>query len=399
MSERLTTASFEAPAGVDNARSRAMVVGAIGLIATIAGAFGSSTQFFQSYLVAFVYWTGVALGCLGLLMVQHLSGGAWGLMIRRILEASAKTIPLMFVLFLPIAFAGLPALYEWARPDVVAGDAMLQRKAPYLNATGFIARGIGYFAIWSLMTYLLTKWSQDQDGRPGAPYDKRFGKVSGPGLVVFGLTCTFAAVDWVMSLAPHWFSTIFGFLFIGGAGLAALALVITTMAQLSKTSPMSGVFEQKHFHDLGKLMFAFVMLYAYFSFSQFLIIWSANLPEELPWYLTRLTGPWKVIALLLVFGHFVLPFSLLLSADVKQNTKTVVPIALLLMVMRAVDLYWQMAPQYHHGAFHFHWMDVTAFVGVGGLWVTAYLYFLKGRPLLPVNDPYLREALASHGSH
>ncbi len=399
MSERLTTASFEAPASVDHARSRAMVVGAIGLVATLAGALGGSTQFFQSYLVAFVYWTGVALGCLGLLMVQHLSGGAWGLMIRRILEAAAKTIPLMGVLFVPVLLFGLPQLYEWARPDVVAGDAMLQRKAPYLNTPFFVARSIGYFVIWSLMTYLLTKWSQDQDAAPGAPYDKRFGKVSGPGLVVFGLTVTFAAVDWVMSLAPHWFSTIFGFLFIGGAGLAALGLVITTMAHLSKTSPMSSIIEQKHFHDLGKLLFAFVMLYAYFSFSQFLIIWSANLPEELPWYLTRLTGPWKFIALLLVFGHFVLPFTLLLSADVKQNTKTVVPIALLLMTMRAVDLFWQMAPQFHHGEFHLHWMDFTAFIGVGGLWVTAFLFFLKGRPLLPVNDPYLPEVFASHGSH
>jgi hypothetical protein len=398
MSEPFTAQSFQVPASADQVRQRATILGVVGLVAMLVGAFTNIEQFFRSYLVAFVFWTSVPLGCLGLLMVQHLSGGAWGLVIRRILEAAARTLPVMAVLFLPL-IAGLGHVYEWAHPEVVAADPILLGKEPFLNAPFWIVRSLIYFAIWSTMALLLTKWSADQDaGRPGAPLDHRFARLSGPGLVVYGLTMSLASIDWLMSVDPHWFSTIYGFIMIGGAGLAALAFVILTIFTLMREAPMAGVMQEKHLHDLGKLTFAFVMLYAYFSFSQFLIIWSANLPEEIPFYIRRYQGSWQILFLTLVAGHFVLPFAILLSANIKRNLRRLSLVATLLFVMRILDVLFQVAP-YYHDRLTIHWIDVAAIVGLGGVWIAVFLFFLKGRPLLPVNDPYLREALADHGAH
>jgi hypothetical protein len=267
------------------------------------------------------------------------------------------------------------------------------------NVPFWIARTIGYFAIWSAMAFLLARWSAEQDaGGPGAPVDPRFARLSGPGLVIFGLTVSLAAIDWLLSVDPHWFSTIYGFLTMGGAGLAALALVILAIFALMRESPMAGVMQERHLHDLGKLTFAFVMLYAYFAFSQFLIIWSANLPEEIPWYLRRYQGSWQILFLALVVGHFILPFAILLSANIKRNLRRLSVVAGLLFVMRMLDVLFQVAPFYHE-TLAIHWIDVAALVGIGGLWVTAFTVLLKGRPLLPVNDPHLREVLADHGAH
>ena len=395
MSER-TPAAFEMPASVGRARQRAIVAAGLGVAAMIAGLVADQAQFYRSYLVAFIFWSGLGLGCLGLLMVQHLSGGAWGLVIRRLLEAGAKCLLVMAVLFVPLLF-GLPHVYEWAQPDVVAKDPILLHKAPFLNVPFWVARTAGYFVIWSLMAFLLTRWSAEQDaGRTGD--DVRFRRLSGPGLVVYGLTVSLASIDWMMSVDPHWFSTIYGFVMVGGQGLTALAFVVLALFGLMKSEPMRSRVQQKHLHDLGKLMFAFVMLYAYFTFSQFLITWSANLPEEIPWYIRRLSNGWQGLMLVLVVGHFALPFGMLLSADVKQNMRRLAPIAALLFVMRIVDVIFQVAPQFHEGLF-VSWVDLAVVVGVGGIWVAAFCWNLRGRALLPANDPGFEEAFASHGSH
>ncbi len=397
MSEPVTAQSFQVPESVDGYRTRAIIVAAVGVVAMVAGYVVSPARFFQAYLVAFIFWTSLSLGCLGLMMVHHLSGGQWGLVIRRLLEAGAKVLPAMGVLFLPLLL-GLSHVYQWAQPELVAADPILQHKVPFLNTPFWTLRTIGYFAIWSGMALLLIRWSTEQDSAPGAPLDRRFGRLSGPGLVVFGLTVSLASVDWMMSVDPHWFSTIYGFVMIGGAGLSALGLIIGAIFVLMQMQPLAGIVRPSHVHDLGKLLFAFVMLYAYFIFSQFLIIWSANLPEEIPWYLKRFSGGWEYVIGLLVIGHFVLPFSILLSADIKQNARRLTVIAGLLFVMRIVDIYFQVMPQFSKTLAP-SWIDVATVVGVGGLWFTVFLINLKGRPLLPVNDPYLGEVLAHHGSH
>jgi len=397
MSEPATPHSFEVPASVDRTRQRALVAGVVGVAAMLLGLFVDTPQFYRSYLVAFIFWSNLGLGCLGLLMVQHLSGGQWGLVIRRLLESGAKCLLLMAVLFLPLLF-GLPHVYEWAQPDAVAKDAVLQHKAPFLNVPFWVGRTLFYFVVWGAMALLLSKWSSEQDAAPGRPYDRRFGKLSGPGLVVFGLTVSLASVDWMMSVDPHWFSTIYGFIMIGGGGLSALCFIVLWLAKLSDDAPMAAIVRASHFHDLGKLILAFVMLYAYFTFSQFLIIWSANLPEEIPWYIRRLSGGWQYVMFGLTLLHFALPFVLLLSADLKKSARLLSGVALLVFLARMLDVIFQVAPQFHEGI-TIHWLDIAALVGVGGLWVTMFAWNLRARPVLPVNDPYFKEAFADHGSH
>lgn len=383
------------PVGMERVQRQALTAGIAGLIGCAIGAFLSPPQFFYSYLTAFVFWTGIALGCLAIVMLHHLSGGAWGMIIRRLLESGARTLPLLAVLFVPVAF-GLTHLYEWARPAAVQSDALLQAKQPYLNVPFFLARAAIYFAAWVLVSYLLNKWSGEQD-RAGAVAPegtlRRFRVLSAPGLMVYGLTVTFASIDWVMSLDARWFSTIFGVLFMGGQAVSALAFVIAVLVLLARVPPLADVLRPGHLHDLGKLLLAFVMLWTYFAFSQWLIIWSGNLPEEVPWYLRRLQGGWEWVGLLLILGHFVLPFLLLLSRDAKRHARTLAAIAIGVVAMRFVDLFWMIAPERHPSGFMVHPLDIAALVGVGGLWVAYFVRQLGTRALLPVNDPYLREAL------
>ncbi len=365
-------------------------------------------QFFKSYLLAYVFWVGVSLGSLALMMVGHLSGGAWAVVIRRVNEASSRVLPFMAILFVPIVF-GAHELYIWANPDVVAHDAVLQHKAPYLNVPFFILRTAIYFTIWSSLAFLISKLSLDQEsGERGQALKMQ--RLSGGGLVLYALTVLFMSVDWIMSLDPHWFSTIYGILFMGGQGLSAMAFTIAVIVLLSRTEPMSRVIAPAHLHDLGKLMLAFVMLWAYFSFSQFLIIWSANLPEEIPWYLKRMGGGWGYVGLGLIFLHFALPFVLLLSRDLKRNGRTLIAVALAVIVMRLVDLFWLIGPLGHNdpaeaghyvgqpAILHLHWLDAVAPIAVGGIWVAIFLWQLQTRSLLPLGEPYLAEAL-EHGRH
>ncbi|HLB44657.1 MAG TPA: hypothetical protein VJK49_04660 [Candidatus Limnocylindrales bacterium] len=382
-------------------QTRAAVAGAVGLVALVAGAFASPEQFFRSYLPAYVFVFGIALGSLALLMLQHLTGGAWGMMIRRLIEAASRTLPLVAVLFLPVLF-GLRHLYIWSIPEEVAQDAILQDKSVYLNAGFFLARAAFYFGIWLTFAYFLNRWSADQDRQKPAGDQRKFRVLSGPGLLVYGLTVTFASVDWVMSLDPHWFSTIFGMLFMVGQALSAMAFTIAMLAICAPDEPFHGRLKAIHFHDLGKLMFALVMLWAYLAFSQFLIVWAGNLPEEIPWFIARLNGGWQWIALVIVIGHFALPFLLLLSSDLKRNVRALSLVAAAIVLMRFVDTYWLIVPAFAHdgdpAAFHPHWMDLAALVGLGGLWLTVFFRVLQGRERLPMNDPYFKDALA-HGGH
>jgi len=369
-----------------------LIVGVVVLAVCAAGGYSNRTQFFQSYLVAYLFWIGIALGCVAILMLQHLTGGAWALVIRRILEAGTTTLPLMAVLVLPLLL-GLHDLYSWTRPDVVAGDPILKHKQLYLNVPFFLGRMAFYFAAWFALAYFLNKWSTEQDRTADPSIAGRLQGLSGGGLVLYGFTVTFASIDWVMSLEPHWFSTIYGLLFVVGQALATMAFVIAVLMLLANRKPLSKIVTASHFHDLGTLLFAFVMLWAYISFSQFLIIWAGNTREEIPWYLRRFAGGWLWLALLILLFHFALPFLLLLSRTIKSNRRVLAAVAIALLVMRLVDLYWLVIPGLHQ---QINWMDFATPVGVGGLWGAGFIWNLKRRPLLPLHDPRLSEA-THHG--
>jgi hypothetical protein len=378
-------------------RKSAAFLGLVGLAACVAGWVMDPAQFYRSYLAGYFFWFGVSLGSLALLMVQHATGGAWGMVIRRILEASSRTLPYMAVLFIPIFF-GMPSLYEWDDATKVAHDVVLQKKQLWLNPQFWIARVVIYFAIWNLLMYLLNKWSKLEDETGGFKYATVMEKLSCPGIVIYVFTITFAVTDWIMSLTPHWFSTIFGFLTVVGEGLSVFCLSVIVLSGLTNSSPMSEVVTKKHLHDLGKLMLAFVMLWAYMSFSQLLIIWAGNLPEEISWYRSRLNNGWQWVGLILLLFHFVVPFLILLSQTVKRNPKRLATVAAFLILIRIIDVYWLVEPNFNTTAFHLSWMDLAAPIGVGGVFIALFLMELPKRPLMPLGAPDLQKTLA-HGRH
>jgi len=386
--------AFPVPAAVDRLQRAGFLAGAAGLVLCVLGAFLDLDQALRSWLFAHLFWTSVSIGCLSLLMLNHLTGGVWGAVIRRLLEAGARALAILALLFLPVA-VGVTRIYEWARPEVVAADPVLRMKQPYLNVPFFLGRAVFFFAVWSLLAHLLSRWSGEL-GRTGSlGVAGRLRGLSGGGLVLLGFTITFSAVDWAMSLDPHWYSTIYGMIFMVDQTLAAMALMILLLARLRDESPFREVARPQAFHDLGKLLLAFVMLYAYVNFSQFLIIWAGNLAEEIPWYVRRLHGGGQFVALLIVLFHFALPFLLLLSRDLKRKASTLAKVAGVLFLLRLVDLYWLVAPDRHHdGGFHLSWMDVVAPVAVGGIWLYWFARELRVRPLLPQHEPDLEEFLA-----
>ncbi|HZF08898.1 MAG TPA: hypothetical protein VFE33_08925 [Thermoanaerobaculia bacterium] len=387
-------ADWTAPGDLAGLQRKALIAGAIGTVASLLGLFLNPPVFFRAYLVAWLLVVGVSVGCLAISMLHHLSRGAWGLMVRRPLEAAARTIPLVGLLSIPIVL-GIKQIFLWARPEVVAHDLMLQQKHWYLNVPFFIGRLIFYFVVWGGFGFVLDRLSRRQDEAPDPGLARRMQLLAAPGLAIYCLLATFASVDWLMSLQPHWFSTIYGIYFIGGQGLAALAFIILIALYLSRRAPMKQVLAPQHFHDYGKLFLAFVMLWAYFSFSQFLIIWAGNLPEEIIWYVRRIENGWGFLALSIVLFHFGMPFLLLLSRNLKRAPKRLGGLALFMLFMRWVDLYWQAEPAFHaDNRFYFHWLFLTTLLAVGGIWLYAFCAELKKRPLLPINDPFLAEAVA-----
>ena len=369
-----------------------LLAGAAGAVLSIIGYFLNPGQFFHSYLMAYMFVLGLTLGSLALAMVHQLSGGAWGVVIRRQMGAASRVLPVLTVLFLPI-IVGMPYLYVWTHADIVNADPVLRGKQLYLNTPFFIVRAVFYFAAWNTVTYLLNKWGLEQDESGDPRYARRMQMLSGGGLVLYGLCITFASFDWLMSLEPHWFSTIYGALIMGGQGLSALAFLITSLVWLSRRPPLRDIVRPIHFHDLANLMLAFVMLWAYFSFSQYLIIWSGNLPEEIAWYLDRLQKGWRVVAVALVVFHFTVPFLLLLSRAVKRAPETLVKVSLAILAARLIDLFWLIAPEFHRQGIWVSWMDIVLPATLIAIWIGCFLWQLRGRPLLPVYDPQFEEAL------
>ena len=391
--EHSTAAVLLGPDHVLNRVQRgALIAGVVSLGSCVAGGLASPAQFFRSYLVAYMFFFGIGIGSMAILMIHHITGGAWGAVIRRLLESGTRTLPLMALLFLPLVF-GMHELYEWTHPEIVAHDPTLQHKAPYLNIPFFLVRAAFYFCVWLLLMRYLNRWSLEQDATLDPAPARRLELLSRGGLLLIGLTMSFAATDWLMSLEPHWFSTIYGILVMGGQILTAMACVIPLAVLLADDAhgPLAHVISKEQFHDLGKLLLAFVMLWTYFALSQFLIIWSANLPEEIPWYLKRLRGGWQWVAIALILCHFVLPFLLLLSRDIKRRARTLAAVALLVILARFVDLYWMITPAFYPDGITVHWMDALTVVGVGGVWLWFFVWQLKGRSLVAIHDPSLPE--------
>jgi hypothetical protein len=386
---------FAVPAEAASWQKTWLIVGVVGALGCVAGFVLQPEQFLRGYLIGFMLWLGLSLGCMALLMVQHLSGGLWGISIRRILEASSKGLPLMAVLFLPILF-GRNKLYAW-----MTDPSLTEHNSWYLNTPGWMIRFVLYFAIWIGMEFILNKRSAQQDEPLTSSNWPRFQLFSGIGLLLYALTISFASVDWVMSLDPHWGSTIYGMIFMAGEGLSALAFCIIMLTVLTGYRPYREIIKPEQFRDLGKLMLAFVMLFAYFSFSQWLIIWAGNLPEEISFYLNRIKGGWGIVALGIILFHFALPFALLLSKERKKDGRRLIWLAVLLMFMRLVDIYWYVVPNFAHarGHFYFSIWYLVAPIGIGGLWLAFFFYNLRQRPLLPIYEPQVPSLLNQGSGH
>jgi hypothetical protein len=371
---------------------RLLIGGGAGAAVSLVGLVLDPTQFFQSYLMAYMFLLGATLGCLALGMIHQLSGGAWGVVTRRLIGASSRVLPVLTALFIPILL-GRHSLYEWTHAEAVAANEILGHKQLYLNTPFFIARAAFYFGVWNALVYFLNKWSLEQDRSPDPRIARRMQVLSGGGLLAYGLTVTFASFDWLMSLDPEWYSTIYGFLLIGGQGLTALAFLIAVLVWLSRRPPLDAVVAPVHFHDLGNLMLAFVMLWAYFSFSQYLIIYAGNLPEEIAWYMHRLFTGWRFIGLLLVLFHFAVPFLVLLSRKVKRAPELLVKVAIGLLVARLIDLFWLIAPAFHKNGLVVHWLDAALPLSLGAIWLGCFVWQLRGRAILPLHDPQFEHAL------
>ena len=373
----------------------ALVAGLGALLLCVAGGFHNPTQFFRSYLLGYIFWLGVALGSLAILMLHHLVGGNWGFAIRRMLESGTKTLVVMAALTVPLLF-GLRHLYLWADPAQAALEKAVEQKALYLNVPFFIVRTGAFFAMWIILAYFLNRWSLEQD-RTGHPdLIRRLQSLSGPGLVIYGLSVTFMSIDWVMSLEPSWGSTIYGMIFIVTQVLSALSVAIIACLLLSKTKPLADRIFPMALNDLGNLLLTFTMLWAYLSFSQYLIIWSGNLPEEITWYAARATGSWAWVAVILIVFHFAVPFLLLLSRYVKRRIRFLAAVAAGMIVMSLVDLFWLMTPAYQRSGPEFHGTDVLAVVGIGGIWIWRFVSQLKLNPLVPLNDSRMTEGAPHH---
>jgi hypothetical protein len=372
-------------AQLDRVQRIALASGAIGLALSGVFAMGNRTQFFRSYLFAYVFWLAIPIGCMAILMLHHLTGGWWGYPIRRLLEAGTRTFAWMAALFVPVLL-GMSHLYKWAQPAEVAADPMLQYKRPYLNPQFFTVRVLIYFAIWIGLAWLLNKWSSEQDRTADPRLATRLEALSGPGLILWGLAATYSSIDWVMSLEAHWFSTMYGMIVMVVSALAAMSFVVFVLRKLSGEEPISQAVTASQFNDLGNLMLAFVMLWAYLSFSQFLIIWAGNIKDEIPWYMSRAFGGWGAIAVILIVLHFALPFLLLLQRGVKRRLRTLSFVAGMLLVLSLVDVYWLVAPAYETSGPRVFPLDIFAVVGIGGVWIAAFFSQLKKWPLLPKHD-------------
>ena len=390
-----------APEVVRKISQRSLVIGVVFALISGALAFLRPDEFYRAYLLGFMCWLGVALGSMAIVMIRHLTGGGWGTVIRRILGAAMRTLPVLAILFIPIVIAvGQHRIYPWAMPLESIQDAHIREhlekhsfiKASYLNFSGFFIRAFLYFAIWNVLSFLLSKWSKQTD-HAGAPDNSgRFKAVAGPGLILYGFTISFAAIDWVMSLDPSWISTIFGLLILIGEVLSAMCFAVVVERILFNYKPMSEMLTPDFVHDHGKWMLTFIMVWAYFSFSQWLIIWAGNLPEEITFYLKRLSNGWGSIGLFLVLFHFAIPFALLLSRPFKRDIRKLVWLAVWMMLMRYLDLFWIIEPNFSK-TLTVTIADIVVPIAIGGIWLWYFFRNLAALPLLPAYDPDAHEVL------
>jgi len=390
-----------APEVVRKISQRSLVIGVIFALISGALALLRPDEFYRAYLLGFMCWLGVALGSMAILMIRHLTGGGWGTVIRRILGAAMRTLPVLAILFIPIIIAvGQHRIYPWAMPLESIQDTHIREhlekhsfiKASYLNFSGFFIRAIIYFAIWNVLSFLLSKWSKQTD-HAGAPDNSgRFKAVSGPGLILYGFTISFAAIDWVMSLDPSWISTIFGLLILIGEVLSAMCFAVVVERILFNYKPMSEMLTPDFVHDHGKWMLTFIMVWAYFSFSQWLIIWAGNLPAEITFYLKRLSNGWGSIGLFLVLFHFAIPFALLLSRPFKRDIRKLVWLAVWMLLMRYLDLFWIIEPNFSK-TLTVTIADIVVPIAIGGIWLWYFFRNLAALPLLPAYDPDAHEVL------
>ncbi len=396
---------FTAPPVVKKISQWSLIVGvAFGAVAIVIALVlpNGREEFFRAYLLSFMDWLGIALGSMAILMIRHLTGGGWGMVIRRILGAAMRTVPLLAVLFIPV-IVGMRSLYIWARPLELVEDRHLREHLEsitktYLTTNGFIVRAVIYFAIWNLLSFLLTLWSKQSDSAGAPDNTGKFKAVAGPGLILYGFTISFAAIDWVMSLDPSWISTIFGLVVLIGEVLSAMCFAVVVERILYDYKPMSEMLKPDFVHDHGKWMLAFIMVWAYFNFSQWLIIWAGNLPSEITYYLRRLNGGWGYVGLIIVLFHFAVPFAILLSRPFKRDIHKLVWLAAWMLLMRYVDLFWIIEPNFSK-TFTVTLADVVVPFAIGGLWLAFFFRNLGALPLLPAYDPSAGEVLEPAHHH
>jgi len=365
------------------------VIGGLGVLLCCAAFFFNREQFYQSYLFAFLYWGGFAIGGLGILVLNHTVGGCWGVTSRRFLEAAMRTLPLVFVFFIVLLF-GMNQLYPWMHINSVPNPisrAILWHRRPYLNLPFFVARTVIYFAIWLFWGFRLYRMSDAQD-RTGDPVIKeRMRQFGAPGALIVTFTATFAYIDWILSADAQFYSTIYGAMILFGDVLQTFAFVILAIVLASRGDRFGGRINAAFLHDIGNMMFAFTIFWTYLSLSQLIIIWPANLPQEIGWYLVRVRGGWTVIVSLIAVVMFAVPFFALLSQDRKRDPVRLARVAAWILVARIIDMFWIVEPTFRTHGFAVYWTDFAAFFGVGGLWLYVFLGQLRRRPLLPLRDP------------
>jgi hypothetical protein len=395
--DRVTLRPEQATIPPEHPWNRLPVIGALcALLGAVACAIlgaGNPKQFFFSWLVSFLFFLSLALGALFFVLIQYATQGGWGIVVRRIGETVFATVPVMAALFVPLLF-GLHDLYSWSVPGAAEHDALLRWKAPYLNVPFFLIRAGLYFACWSFIALLYYRRSRGQDATGDPAVSARLRRFAGPAIIVLALTQTFASVDWIMSLTPHWYSTIFGVYFFAGSFVGFIALLSVIAVAMRRAGLLDTVISAEHLHDIGKLLFAFTAFWAYIAFSQFFLIWYANLPEETIWYKARMDGSWLTVSLFIMAGHFGAPFFYLMGRTVKRRGWTLAIGGAWLVGMHFVDLYWQVMPTLHPEGLSPSLLDVAAFVAVGGCFVTAAGWLLRRQALVPLRDPRLAESLA-----
>jgi hypothetical protein len=372
-------------------------VGAAGLVGSgLLGWLGSATeQFVFSYLVSFLFWLSLALGGLIFVLIQYATRAGWSVVVRRLAENAMGTLPIFALLFLPVAY-GVHDLFHWSHwaHGEAAQDPLLAKKGLFLNVGFFYVRAAVYLGIWSFLAWWFRRQSLAQDESKDSGATRQMQSVSAPSIVIFAVTVTFASFDWIMSLDPHWYSTVFGVYFFAGCFLAIHAFLILVCLGLQRRRLLPGVVTFEHYHDMGKMLLAFVVFWAYIAFSQFMLIWYANIPEETVWYARRLVPGWYGVTVALAVGHFVLPFFVLLLRDVKRRRITLGLAALWMLAVHYLDLYWLVMPTLHADAAQLHLLDLLAFIGIGGIFLACFGVLTARAALVPLGDPRLRESLS-----